>query len=85
MIEAKVKHLPMPKEEAAPRSTKVVNLMDALRKSVQGAENPDPKPSKKSATDDSRPTSPRAKVAVINSPKKSAAKSTKPAKKRRSA
>jgi len=35
MVEAKVKHAPMPTAEPAPKSTKVVNLMDALRKSVE--------------------------------------------------
>jgi DNA end-binding protein Ku len=35
MIDAKVKHLPTPKSAPAAKSTKVVNLMDALRKSVQ--------------------------------------------------
>ncbi len=36
MVEAKVKHLPLPKAEEEPRSSKVVNLMDALRRSVAG-------------------------------------------------
>ena len=36
MVEAKIKHLPIPQDEPAPRSGKVINLMDALRKSVQG-------------------------------------------------
>jgi len=36
MVEAKLKHLPVPQEEPAPRSGKVINLMDALRKSVRG-------------------------------------------------
>ena len=36
MVEAKVKHAPVPKDEPAPKSTNVINLMDALRKSVQG-------------------------------------------------
>jgi len=40
MVEAKVKHLPVPQDEPAPRSGKVVNLMDALRKSVQGDKTP---------------------------------------------
>lgn len=35
MVEAKVQHTPIPENEAAPRRGKVVNLMDALRKSVQ--------------------------------------------------
>ena len=40
MIEAKVKHAPIPREEPAPKSAKVINLMDALRKSVRGDEAP---------------------------------------------
>jgi DNA end-binding protein Ku len=36
MVEAKIKHLPIPQDEPAPKSGKVINLMDALRKSVQG-------------------------------------------------
>jgi len=35
MVEAKVNHAPLPKDEPAPRGGKVVNLMDALRKSVR--------------------------------------------------
>ncbi|QMV17894.1 Ku protein [Granulicella sp. 5B5] len=35
LVEAKVNHAPLPKEKAAPRSGKVINLMDALRKSVK--------------------------------------------------
>jgi DNA end-binding protein Ku len=38
MVEAKVQHAPIPQDEPAPKSAKVVNLMDALRKSVQGGE-----------------------------------------------
>ena len=38
LVEAKLKHLPVPKEEPAPHRAKVINLMDALRKSVQGTE-----------------------------------------------
>jgi DNA end-binding protein Ku len=39
LVEAKIKHLPIPKDEpvAAPRG-KVISLMDALRKSVQNTE-----------------------------------------------
>ena len=32
--------LPIPREEPAPKSAKVINLMDALRKSVRGDEAP---------------------------------------------
>jgi DNA end-binding protein Ku len=38
MVEAKVKNLPVPQEPATPASAKVINLMDALRKSVQSDE-----------------------------------------------
>jgi DNA end-binding protein Ku len=40
MIEAKMKHVPIPKDEPAQTSGKVINLMDALRKSVKGEEAP---------------------------------------------
>jgi DNA end-binding protein Ku len=40
MVEAKVKHAPVAKDEPAAKSAKVINLMDALRKSVQGDEAP---------------------------------------------
>jgi DNA end-binding protein Ku len=46
MVEAKVQHAPIPRAEPAPKSAKVVNLMDALRRSVRGGEEP---ASKKSA------------------------------------
>jgi DNA end-binding protein Ku len=37
LVEAKMKHAPIPKDEAAtPKRGNVVNLMDALRKSVSG-------------------------------------------------
>jgi DNA end-binding protein Ku len=39
LVDAKLKHLPIPKDEApAPPRGKVINLMDALRKSVQGTD-----------------------------------------------
>lgn len=38
LVEAKIKHAPVPKDEAeAPRHGQVINLMDALRKSVGGS------------------------------------------------
>jgi DNA end-binding protein Ku len=46
LVEAKLKHAPVPREEApAPARGKVINLMDALRKSVSG----DRQPAKKTA------------------------------------
>lgn len=39
LVEAKMKHAPIPKEEAvAPRRGQVINLMDALRKSLSSSE-----------------------------------------------
>jgi DNA end-binding protein Ku len=39
LVDAKLKHLPIPKDETpAPTRGKVINLMDALRKSVQGGD-----------------------------------------------
>ena len=40
LVEAKVKHAPIPREEPVRKSAKVINLMDALRKSVRGDEVP---------------------------------------------
>jgi DNA end-binding protein Ku len=40
MVEAKIKHLPVPQDEPARTSAKVINLMDALRKSVQSDKSP---------------------------------------------
>lgn len=41
LVEAKLKHAPIPQDEApAPARGKVINLMDALRKSVQGNATP---------------------------------------------
>lgn len=40
LIEAKQKNLPLPLEEEKPRPTKVINLMDALRESVNQAKRP---------------------------------------------
>ena len=54
LVDAKLKHAPIPQDEApAPQRGKVINLMDALRKSVSGgdkapAETPAKKPAAKS-------------------------------------
>jgi len=42
MVEAKVQNAPLPQAEAEPKSTKVVSLIDALRRSVQNDEAPAP-------------------------------------------
>ena len=39
LVEAKIKHAPIPKDEVVePKRGQVINLMDALRKSVQGSD-----------------------------------------------
>ncbi len=42
LVEAKLKHLPLPLEEKPARRGKVINLMDALRRSVVGQEEKAP-------------------------------------------
>jgi DNA end-binding protein Ku len=42
LVEAKMKHLPLPVEEKPARRAKVINLMDALRRSVDGQEEKNP-------------------------------------------
>ncbi len=42
LVEAKLKHLPLPVEKEPPRRGEVINLMDALRRSVQGREEEKP-------------------------------------------
>jgi DNA end-binding protein Ku len=70
MVEAKVKHAPIPQEEPAPRSAKVINLMDALRKSVRKDEAP---ASKKRASSHTAPAGSRKGISLV----KSAAKAGK--------
>ena len=40
LVEAKIQHLPVPQEEPVRKTAKVINLMDALRKSVQSDKSP---------------------------------------------
>jgi len=42
LVQAKLKHLPLPLEEKPAPRAKVINLMDALRRSVQGQEENKP-------------------------------------------
>jgi DNA end-binding protein Ku len=70
MVEAKVKNLPIPPEAAAPASPKVVNLMDALRQSVQSDE-PAGAPKKKPAGRETaaKAGSPKKGIALVKSTK----------------
>jgi DNA end-binding protein Ku len=49
MVEAKINNAPIPKEEPAPTSGKVINLMDALRKSVEKDTGAEKKPAASAA------------------------------------
>ena len=59
LVEAKVKHLPLPKDEPVRRSAKVINLMDALRKSIKSG---DTDAEKNSAPKSSKAKSPKNKL-----------------------
>jgi DNA end-binding protein Ku len=77
MVEAKVQHAPLPKEEPAQKKGKVINLMDALRKSVKGdqvAEAPKKKDPAKSTT-----IEPKKGIALVKSATHKSTKSRKSA------
>jgi DNA end-binding protein Ku len=63
MVEAKVKHAPIPHDEPSRKSAKVINLMDALRKSVQ---RDDPTATKKK-TSQSQAAAPKKGIALVKS------------------
>jgi DNA end-binding protein Ku len=71
LVDAKINHLPIPKDEA-PRATsgKVVNLMDALRKSL--GNNGEPKVPKKPVASEKTPA--RKGIGLVKSPVKSTGK-----------
>jgi DNA end-binding protein Ku len=59
LVEAKLQHAPVPKdEESAPARGKVINLMDALRKSVSGGE-------KESAKEAAKPAAKKVEVKKV--------------------
>ena len=79
LVEAKLKHAPIPQDEApAPTRGNVINLMDALRKSVSGgaktAQEDKPKPAAKKAE---AKTETRKGPTLVKSTAKPAAKSAK--------
>jgi DNA end-binding protein Ku len=85
MIEAKVKHAPIPKGPPSAKSPKVVNLMDALRKSVQA--DVEPKSGNARTTrpvaKSSHPAAQGRKLSLVAAP--STTKTAKPSRKRKSA
>jgi DNA end-binding protein Ku len=72
MVEAKVQHAPIPQDEPAQKSAKVINLMDALRKSVQGDHLP---VAKKGAHAKSTTTAQKKGIALVKPTTKSKRKS----------
>lgn len=87
LVEAKLKHAPVPRDEAPkPHKGKVVNLMDALRKSVSGGEE---REARKSAARTSAAEKKTAKHGLSlvkgGASKTHAAKSTRQAAKRKTA
>jgi DNA end-binding protein Ku len=81
LVEAKIKKAPVPKDEApAPSRGKVINLMDALRKSVGGAGGDDGAGSKAAAK--KTPAKTAAKGIALVKSGKTAAKSAKAAKRK---
>ncbi len=77
MVEAKVKHVPLPKDEPEPKKGKVINLMDALRKSVHGGRVVGAPKKKVHAT--SSVSEPKKGIALIKSSTQKPAKSRKSA------
>jgi DNA end-binding protein Ku len=87
MIDAKVKHVPVPKGELEREPAKVVNLMDALRKSIQSGATTSGKVSEKSKPKNSSKSKSKvtSKVASISSAKRTPRKTANAAQKHRSA
>jgi DNA end-binding protein Ku len=63
LIRSKQAGLPAPKEKAPTRPANVVNLMDALRRSIEGADSADAKPTKVPTKKAEAPIKPKRKVA----------------------
>jgi DNA end-binding protein Ku len=86
MVQAKIKHLPLPEEKDSPKPTKVINLMDALRKSISGTGSSNAaKAGKKTAASGTRRPPRENKLTLVTPSKKASTKPSKPTKKRRSA
>jgi DNA end-binding protein Ku len=73
LINAKVNKMPVPKDEVPQSTGKVINLMDALRKSLSGADSSSGKrvPKKPAA---SVKTEPKKGIGLVKSPTKTSAK-----------
>jgi DNA end-binding protein Ku len=77
LVDAKLKHAPIPREEPAPRSHgKVIHLMDALRKSVSDTKTSDKSSATKSADTATSKSASRKGPTLIKSASKSLSKTT---------
>jgi len=91
LIDAKIKHVPVPKGPAQPKSPKVVSLMDALRKSVQsdepGTKSAAQEKPRAAATSSRKPAKSAARngISIVSGKKKASARSAKASSKRKSA
>ncbi|MBS1799344.1 MAG: Ku protein [Acidobacteria bacterium] len=75
LVEAKIKHAPIPQDETvAPRRAQVVNLMDALRKSVGGGETPVKATATKKPSASAKPSKPEAGIALVKPAKSPSSK-----------
>ena len=77
LVEAKVKHAPIPKDEVeAPRRGQVINLMDALRKSVRGGETTENTTGKKKPSTSAKSTASKEKegISLVKTAKSSSSK-----------
>ena len=90
LVEAKVNHAPVPQDEpVAPTRGKVVNLMDALRKSVASDKGTEvapesvPQPTAKPAAKSSRKAEPQPGIALVKGAAKPATKAAAKAPSRR--
>jgi DNA end-binding protein Ku len=84
LVDAKLKHAPIPREEPAPRTHgKVIHLMDALRKSVSDTKSSDTKPSESKPT--TAKSASRKGPTLITSATKSTAKPARTSPKRKTA
>src|SRR5215472_17389485 len=86
LVEAKLKHLPIPKdEEVAPPRGKGINLMDALRKSVTSGAKSEEAPAKRTAKKPAAEKKPVSITAGTKKPPRSEKSASRATGKRRSA
>ncbi|HSY35126.1 MAG TPA: Ku protein [Acidobacteriaceae bacterium] len=79
LVDAKLKHAPIPREEPAPRTHgKVIHLMDALRKSVSDTKTSDTKTIAKKATAASKSASRKGPTLIQSASKSAARREAKP-------